>query len=87
MVMVLFIRLMWLGTCCKTLSQHPGGRSKIQAPGKAIHSNERPVKRGGRQTRQLQKQTTSEILNQNILERHQKRTAFETVWLYIYIYI
>ena len=80
-VMALFIRLtLGLGTYCRTLSQHPEGLSKIQAPGKTIHSNKRPREERGRQTRPPQKQTTSEIqksIDQNILERHQKRAAFE----------
>ena len=67
MIMVLFIRLtMRLGTCCKKPLPAPKGQSKIQAPGKAIHPNKSPGKRGVQQW-----------IDQNILERHQKRTAFE----------
>ena len=61
---------MGLGTCSNILSQHPEGRSKIQAPGKAIHSNKRPFK-------QATIPEIQQLINQSILERHQNRTACE----------
>ena len=72
MVMVLFIKLtVRLGACCKNRLPAPRRPEQDPSPGKAIHSNKSGSPNTSSQT------PKSNSIDQNILERHQKRTAFE----------